>query len=68
MKIEDISLAVLVFLFGIMVSFLLAYPVMWLWNYVVPAVSSLKPLTYWQAWGMWMLAQLLIPTNRISHK
>jgi hypothetical protein len=37
----------------VLVSFLLCYPLMLLWNScLVPAVSALKPVTWLQMWGI----------------
>lgn len=51
-----ISLAVFV---GIIFSFLIASPVMWLWNYVMPGLFHLPVISYWQSWALLMLSTLL---------
>jgi hypothetical protein len=33
--------------------------VMWLWNAILPEVSGVRPLTYWQAAGLLALAKIL---------
>ena len=43
--------AVLALLFGLLV--------MVLWNWIMPEVFGLKPLTYWQSWGIVLLAHIL---------
>ncbi len=43
--------AVLAFLFGLVV--------MLLWNWLMPALFGLHALTYWQAWGLVLLAHIL---------
>ncbi len=30
-----------------------------LWNWIMPDVFGLRPLTYWQAWGLVLLAHIL---------
>ena len=40
-------------------SILLTYPVMWLWNWLMPAIFGLKTLTFWQAFGLTMLANMI---------
>jgi hypothetical protein len=47
--------AVMRVIFGL----LLAYPLMILWNEIVPAVFGLKAITYWNAFGLYILAILL---------
>jgi magnesium-transporting ATPase (P-type) len=43
--------AFLALLFGLLV--------MLLWNWIMPEVFGLKPLTYWQSWGIVLLAHIL---------
>ncbi len=43
--------AALAFIFGLLV--------MLLWNWIMPEVFGLKPLTYWQSWAIVLLAHLL---------
>jgi len=33
--------------------------VMWLWNWLMPGLFGLKELSYWQAWGLVVLAHIL---------
>lgn len=40
-------------------AFLFGLIVMWLWNWIMPDVFGLKELTYWQAWGIVLLAHIL---------
>lgn len=40
-------------------SILLTYPVMWLWNWLMPAIFGFKTLTFWQAFGLTMLANMI---------
>ncbi|CAN5363925.1 hypothetical protein BH09BAC5_BH09BAC5_21670 [soil metagenome] len=35
------------------------YITMYLWNWLMPAVFGLKAITYWQAFGMLILAKIL---------
>jgi Ca2+/H+ antiporter, TMEM165/GDT1 family len=41
------------------VAFLLGGVVMWLWNAILPAVTGVSPLTYWQAMGLLVLSRIL---------
>jgi hypothetical protein len=34
--------------------------VMLLWNWLMPSIFSLKPITYWQAFGLTILAKLVL--------
>ena len=47
----------------LLVSFLLAWPVMALWNgCLVPAVSGTHEIGWMQAWGISVLSHLLVST------
>jgi hypothetical protein len=42
--------------------------VMWLWNWLMPDIFGLKTITIWQAWGLLLLAHLLLGSGRIGLK
>lgn len=51
---------VLVFtLFIIALTFLIGYVVMLLWNWLMPDVFGLTTITYWQAFGILVLAKII---------
>ena len=50
---------VLAFLFGVFV--------MWLWNWLMPAIFGLGTISYWQAWGLVLLAHLLFKVGGHHH-
>jgi hypothetical protein len=39
--------------------FAISAVVMLLWNWIIPSISSLSPLTYWQAMGLFILSKIL---------
>lgn len=46
------------------VIFVLAFPVMFLWNYcLVPAVNGVNAIGFWQALGLMLLANMLVKTT-----
>lgn len=48
---------------------LLALPVMWLWNGVLPnlfATAVIKPIDFWNAWGLLILCGLLFKGSSSS--
>ncbi|UCF99721.1 MAG: hypothetical protein JSV89_09315 [Spirochaetaceae bacterium] len=51
--------AALALLFGLVV--------MLLWNWIMPEVFGLNPLTYWQSWGIVLLAHILFKAGRWDH-
>jgi hypothetical protein len=53
----------------LVISFLLAWPVMWLWNNcLVGAVSGVAEITWLQAWGLKILCGLLFKTTVTAKK
>ncbi len=50
---------VLIFLF----SLVMAWPVMLLWDWIMPILFGLKSITFWQSWGLLMLSGLLIKNS-----
>ena len=51
----------------VFISFLLALPVMLLWDAVIPAIFQLPEITWLQAWGLSLLCGLLFKSH-ITHK
>lgn len=50
--------------FAAFVSFLMAWPVMMLWNgCLVDAATGIKEVTWMQAWGLNLLAGIMFRTN-----
>ncbi len=39
---------------------------MWLWNWLMPEIFGLKPLGYWQAWGLLALCTILFKGLRLG--
>lgn len=46
--------------YGILVFFLLAAVLRWLWNLTVPEVFGLRPLSCWQAFRLLFIAGILV--------
>ena len=40
-------------------ALVLAFPVMWLWNWIMPAVFGLVKISFWQALGINLLCGFL---------
>jgi hypothetical protein len=54
---------------GLFLSFLLAWPVMELWNQcLVPAVDGVKEIGWLQAWGLQFLVNLLFKMSIVNKK
>lgn len=64
---ETFAKLVAVILVFVILSALMAFPVMWLWNdSLVPAVTWAKPIEWSTAWGIWILASILGGANTVS--
>ena len=56
-----------IFILGIL-GLLLVFPIMWLWNYLMPMVFGLPKLTYWQTYGLYLLVNMFVPhSTSTSH-
>ncbi len=42
---------------------LLGVVVMWLWNWLMPAIFGLGAITFWQAWGLVVLSHILFKSH-----
>ena len=47
---------------AVIVGAAIGYPVMWLWNELMPELFGLGEITFWQAVGLYLLAQALFGT------
>lgn len=43
----------------IAILFLVSAVVMWLWNWLLPAILGVKIITFWQAMGIFVLSKIL---------
>jgi hypothetical protein len=51
---------------GIGLIFLCGWVVMLLWNWLMPEIFGLKTVSYWQAWGLLILASILFKGMRFG--
>jgi len=55
-----VILAILILIVGLMiVGLVIAFPVLWLWNYAVVAVFGLPAINWGQAWALMVLSGIL---------
>jgi len=52
--------ALLAFLFGLIV--------MALWNWLMPGIFGIRAISYWEAWGLVLLAHILFKAGRWDHR
>lgn len=62
----DVLEYILLFLIGIAFNIILTFPVMWLWNYLMPMIFDLPKLTFWQTFGLQILVSCFIPFRNNS--
>jgi len=43
----------------VVIGFVFGFAVMWLWNWLMPDLFGLRPIGFWQAFGLLVLARLL---------
>jgi len=48
--------------------FAISAVVMLLWNWILPAISPLKEITYWQAMGLFVLSRILFGGFRFGFR
>lgn len=46
-------------IFVALITLILALPLMWLWNAIIPQLLSLPTITYWQACGLFLICDIL---------
>lgn len=56
------------FLIIVSFSLLIAFPIKWLWNGVMPETFGLPEISFWKAYGMYLLFHLLLRGVTINEK
>ncbi len=49
-------------------ALLLALPIMWLWNWLMPLIFGLIKINFWQALGLGLLSGLLFKSSITNKK
>jgi hypothetical protein len=44
----------------------MAFPVKWLWNWLLPEIFGFKQISASQAWGLVFMLQLMLPKTAIK--
>lgn len=52
----------------ILLVMICGYPLMWLWNWLMPTIFNLPQITFWQAVGLNLLSSILFKTNITKSK
>lgn len=48
------------------VGIVMAIPIYYLWNWLMPTIFGISEITYWQAWGLYWLSALLLKSSSSS--
>jgi hypothetical protein len=68
-KIAESFMVVSLFLLVlVIVGLFIGFPLMWLWNWLMPVIFGLPTITFWQAVGLYLLAGVLIKSTSSSKK
>jgi len=59
---EKLLLFLGVIMLVIIISILMTFPTMWLWNYLMPTIFGLIKISFWQALGINLLCGILFKT------
>jgi hypothetical protein len=51
-----------------LLSLIIALPIKWLWNGVMPDLFGLPEITFWKAYGLYLLWHLLLRGVTINEK
>lgn len=52
----------------VIIAILFAFPIKWLWNWLMPVIFNLPEITVWQALGLNVLSSFLIRSTHSSSK
>ena len=52
----------------VVIAALLGYPLMWLWNWLMPILFKLPQITFWQAVGLNALSGILFKSSAPNSK
>lgn len=66
--VEILGLGFLLIVIVAFFALLLAFPTMWLWNWLMPVIFGLTKITFWQAVGINFLSGILFKSSSSSTK
>ncbi|MBN2519235.1 MAG: hypothetical protein JXB17_01920 [Bacteroidales bacterium] len=67
MVLRIIGLVIGGLILAVCLAFVFGYFVMLLWNWLMPVIFNLPAITYWQAFGIIILARLLVGSHGKGH-
>jgi len=65
---ETLAILLVAALVILLVAIIIGFPVMWLWNWLMPTLFGLTKITFWQAWGLSVLCGFLFKSTNVNSK
>ncbi|MCK4797214.1 MAG: hypothetical protein KAT05_07515 [Spirochaetes bacterium] len=62
-----VGMTIVGIIFAVLFAFVFGYFVMLLWNWLMPLIFGIKTITYWQAFGIVILAKILFGSFGPGH-
>jgi len=62
-QINTLYIAVGAVVLATVLQLLMAIPFMWLWDMIMPDLFGLKPISWLQAWGLMIMANIMFRTH-----
>lgn len=53
---------------ALVIGFIYAGILMWLWNIIIPTIFSLPMISYWQAFGIYIISNILFKSSSFKTK
>jgi hypothetical protein len=50
----------------LIIAAIIGFPLMWLWNWLMPLIFDLPDITFWQAIGLSVLSSILFKSQRTT--
>jgi hypothetical protein len=60
---EILAVALGTIVASLLLGLLLVFPIMWLWNWLVPELFNGPTITFWQSAGLFVLSNILIKST-----
>lgn len=60
---EFLAVALGTIVASLLLGALLVFPIMWLWNWLVPELFNGPTITFWQSAGLFVLSNILIKST-----
>jgi sterol desaturase/sphingolipid hydroxylase (fatty acid hydroxylase superfamily) len=65
---NSVALAIIAVVISIALGVLWALPVMWIWDYIMPTMFGLPEITWFKAWLLYILCNILFKSHYSREK